>query len=62
LNENRELEISFGVRDMMNENDSKLYDSLGRFKQEVLKVPLGGIDSDESIEINIDIDWPCSQK
>lgn len=46
----------------MNENDSKLYDSLGRFKQEVLKVPLGGIESDESIEINIDIDWPCSQK
>lgn len=27
-------------------------------KKEVVRVPLGGYDSNESIEVNIDIDWP----
>ena len=58
LNENRELEISFGVSKQLYGGDQKIYNSQNAPKTEVVKVPLGGFDSDESIEVNIDIDWP----
>lgn len=59
LNENKELEISFGaVLNHLHAHDNKLYDSQNFSKTEVVRVPLGGYDSDESIEVNIDIDWP----
>jgi hypothetical protein len=62
LNENKELEISFGKSPIKGLNgDTKLYDSQDEQKPEVFKVPLAGIDSDESIEVNIDIDWPRIQ-
>jgi hypothetical protein len=61
LNENRELEISFGVAKDPN-GDPGMYGShTNKQKTEVVKVPLGGFDSDESIEVNIDIDWPKNQ-
>lgn len=59
LNENKELEISFGaVLNHLHAHDNQLYDSQNMSKTEVVRVPLGGYDSDESIEVNIDIDWP----
>lgn len=61
LNENRELEISFGVQyygNQLNSQENKIYDSELMQKDEIIKVPLWGGDSDESIEVNIDIDWP----
>lgn len=59
LNENKELEISFGKSVLKGlYGDTKLYDSQDERAPEVVKVPLAGIDSDESIEVNIDIDWP----
>ena len=59
LNENKELEISFGaILNNLSAFDNKLYDSKKIMKKEVVRVPLGGYDSNESIEVNIDIDWP----
>ena len=37
--------------------DNKLYNSKKITQKEVIRVPLGGFDSNESIEVNIDIDW-----